>query len=459
MFDTLNDLSTALEHALAELDPDTLEGSDAVVLLEHFDQVARLAGAGRAICAARIDATGAWRKTGHRDAPGFVAARTGSHRSDAKDAIAIGNRLGGASRFGAAVRSGTISPAQAAEIADTLAERPDAEDELLGAAQTATMRELRAACAEIASRGTGADERHARASEHRYCSSGVGRDGQWRLNAGLTATDGAIVDKVLEYFQNEAFDDARTEGRREPFTAYRADALVRMAKAAMARGVDHRRDGTLSDESGPGTPRRRRRRGRPRSRSSSIRHTIVVTVPHTTFLPGTPTEGETCRIPGVGPVPVAQVQKLLEDDPIIKCIVTRGRDITATATMTRTIKDDLRLAVLHAHDYVCAVPTCTNTRFVELDHEMQFTDGGPTDYQNLRPLCSYHHDQRSNEKYELVGQPGAYRWIGPDGSMLLADPGACIVPDPPPTTDAPHPVDPDVTSTAEHSPDALPAPA
>ena len=457
MFDMVEALAAVLEQAVGEFEPDALEGPEAVELFSAFDRVARLATTGRALCAARIEATEAWRGNGHRDAAGYLAARMGSHRSDAKDAISVGTQAASTTRFGAAVRSGTLSPAQAAELADTLAERPEAEDELLGAAQTATMRELRAACAEVASRGTGAEERHARASEHRYCASSVGRDGQWRLSAGLTVLDGALVEKVLDYFQNEAFDEARAEGRREPFTAYRADALVRMARAAMSGGeaAPGGLDPSIGDAPDPfdasGSPRRRRRRrGRPRARSSTLRHAIIVTVPHTTFLTGSPVEGEVCMVPGVGPVPVAHVQELLADDPIIKCVVTAGRDITATATMSRTIKDDLRLAVLHAHDWVCAVPGCANTRFLELDHEHEYAKSGPTGYRNLRPLCSYHHDQRTNESHELVGAPGAYRWLAPDGTVLAADPEAAHPPtghhDPPPLT-------------AEHSPELDPVPA
>jgi hypothetical protein len=429
MFDSLIDVEASLQEVIQAFDAEFVEGADAVVLLERFDRLARLAAAGQAMCAARIKQTGAWRRSGHRDAAGFIATRTGSHRSQAKDAISIGTRLTDSAGFAEAVRSGSISPAQAAEIADTLTERPDAEAEVLRAAQTATARELRGVCNEILSRGTGADERHARAQEQRYCSSSVGRDGQWRLNAGLTVLDGALVDKVLEYFQNEAFDDARLAGKREPFTAYRADALVRMAKAAMAGGVDGDRlcddvvSGAPSDGGTEPQPRRRRRR-RPGSRSSSLRHAIIITVPHTLFLNEGGISGETCQIPGVGPVPLVQVHQLLEGDPIIKCIVTRGRDITATATMTRTIKDDLRLAVLHQHDYQCAVPGCTNTRFLELDHRLEFSKDGPTDYRNLRPLCSFHHDQRTQEGYELVGELGDYRWLAPDGTILLAEASA-----------------------------------
>ena len=239
--------------------------------------------------------------------------------------------------------------------------------------------------------------------------------------------DGALVDKALDHFQTQIFDQARQAGDREPFDAYRADALVALAKAAMGDSCSVS-CGAASDEgdTGHGSGNRSSRRARAK-RSSSIRHAIIVTVPHTVFATGGPVEGETCEAPGVGPVPVSQVHQLIETDPIIKAVVTKGRDITAVATLTRTIKEDLRLAVLAANDLTCAVATCDNKRFLELDHQHEFHKGGPTSYDNLRPLCSHHHRQRTVDGYQLRGSPGSYEWIAPDGTTLAAERSATPV--------------------------------
>ena len=89
--------------------------------------------------------------------------------------------------------------------------------------------------------------------------------------------------------------------------------------------------------------------------------------------------------------------------------------------------DDLRLAVLASNDLCCGVPDCDNHRFLELDHEWEYHKGGPTRYDNLRPLCSFHHDQRTNDGYELRGSPGTYQWVGPDGTTLSAEQSAVPV--------------------------------
>ncbi|QGG94556.1 HNH endonuclease signature motif containing protein [Actinomarinicola tropica] len=398
--------AAALEANLAELvgslDPTGLDPADATVLLDGLARIERLAATGVALVSTQVDSTGMWRGTGARDPLGYVAQRTGGSRARARDGLAVGQALASMPRLDAAMRAGALTIGQAADIATAVIVHPDREAELVALASHASPRKLTARCVEICAEGQGADEQHRRASAERTCVSQVGRDGVWRLSSSLPVIDGAELDAILDRFQDQIFRAARAEGRTEPFDAYRADALLAMARASV--GAD----------TGLSSPV-----------PSGIRHTIVVTVPHTALLgdtdDGVGTE-ESGTIPGVGPVPVSTVARLLtEGDPVVKAVVTRGREITACATLTRSMKDDLRLAVLLRHSFECAVPDCDSQRFVELDHERPFAQGGPTSYENLRPLCFFHHDQRTHHGYELHGRPGTYRWLAPDGSVLAAD--------------------------------------
>jgi 5-methylcytosine-specific restriction endonuclease McrA len=428
MFDTAERVASALAELVGGFDPDGLDGPAAVEWLELFDRLERLATAGKALAASQVEATEAWRASGQRDAIGFVAARTASSRRQVRDALGVVVHLAGLPKLNRALRAGSVSLAQAADIAAAAGEHPETEAELLELAATASLRALRERCVEILASGEGAERQHRRARAERSCSSQVGRDATWRLSASLPIAAGAVVDAALDHFQNQIFDEARSAGEREPFGAYRADALVRMARAAMCEGCSGGCGAQVADDGAQvagGTvehadARASRSRRRP-SRSSSLRHAIVVTVPHTLFLTGTGSSGEVCHVPGVGAVPVSVVRQLMEHDPIVKTIVTRGREVTAIATMTRRVKDDLRLAVLHQHAYRCGVPTCDNTRFLELDHRIEFAKGGPTSIENLRPLCSVHHDQRTTEGYQLEGEPGDLRWVAPDGTVLAAE--------------------------------------
>jgi hypothetical protein len=423
MFD-LCSVEEALLGVLGSLDPNALDGPAALDLLDTLDRVERLAAAGKALAAARVDATDVWRGSGARDAVGFLSARTNVARGRIRDGLSVVARLGSMPLVDRAVRRGALTIDQAADIAAAVSELPEAEPELVALAGTATRQQLKARCVEILAEGEGAEEQHRRARAERSASSTVGRDGIWRFSARLPTIDGAFVDKALDFFQTQIFDESRAQGHRDPYDAYRADALMAMARAAMGqecRGACTHDVCSTAQGDADSTKKGGRRR---RKRSSATRHAIVITVPHTTFLTGGPVPGQTCQIPGVGPVPVSVVHQLLEDDPIIKAVVTKGRDITAVATLTRSIKDDLHLAVLTANDRTCGVPDCSNTRFLQLDHEWDYAKGGPTSYDNLRPLCSFHHRQRTTQQYELRGSPGSYQWVAPDGTVLAAEQSA-----------------------------------
>ena len=421
MFDA-RAIETALRDLVVRLDPERIDDQTALDAVDTLDRIERLAAAGKALAAARVERSDIWRGKGSRDAIGFLATRTRSPYARIRDGISVTDRLGDLPLLDRALRGGELTIDQAADIAAAAGAHPDTEAELVALAATATRRQLKARCVEIQAEGDGAEQQHRRARAERSMSSTVGRDGIWRGSVRLPTIDGAYLDKALDFFQTQIFDQARQNGDRDPFDAYRADALVAMARAAMGEDGpctcthDHR-DDDVPDQGGKQGRRRRRR-------SSSTRHAIIITVPHTTFLSGRPLAGQTCQIPGVGPVPVSVVHDLLADDPIIKAIVTKGRDITALATLTRSLKDDLRLAVLAANDLQCGVPTCDNLRFLEIDHEWEFHKGGPTSYDNLRPLCSHHHRQRTQHNYELTGTPGTYQWIAPDGTILAAEQSA-----------------------------------
>ncbi len=393
-----------LAEVITSLDAASLLGSDALAAFDLLDCIEKLAAAGKALLAAQIEASDAWRGHRARDAIGFLADRSRQTRAQVRDSLAVAAGVAAAPLLDQSFRAGNLTVDQAADIAAVVQQHPEAEAELVALAPEVNRRSLKARCVEILAQGEGADAQHKRAKAERSTSSSVGRDGIWRQSTRLPVIDGAFIDKVLDHFQTQIFEAARKAGEREPFDAYRADALVAMAHAAMTGGAS----GSCGSK----------------ARSSSVRHAIVVTVPHSLFTGVGHQPGDICQVPGVGPVPASVVADLLAHDPIVKAVVTKGRDITAVATLTRTIKEDLRLAVLAVNDFSCGVPGCTNNRFLDLDHEQLFSKGGPTSYSNLRPLCSFHHDQRTAEGYELEGRPGSYRWIDPKGDPICADPGA-----------------------------------
>jgi hypothetical protein len=147
-------------------------------------------------------------------------------------------------------------------------------------------------------------------------------------------------------------------------------------------------------------------------------HDLVLIVDLAAFRRGNVAAGERCEIKGIGPVPV-EIAHQWANDAFIKAVITNGRDVTHVAHLGRNLPADVRTALTVLHN-ACAVPGCTNTR-VEYDHDTAFAEGGLTNTANLRPLCTYHHRQRTHENYELTGPPGDRIWAGPDGTILAAE--------------------------------------
>jgi len=78
---------------------------------------------------------------------------------------------------------------------------------------------------------------------------------------------------------------------------------------------------------------------------------------------------------------------------------------------------------VEARDPHCVAPYCTRpARSDDLDHVIDFDSGGPTDTDNLAPLCRRHHRAKTlgGWRYETP-QPGVYHWTLPDGSQFTVD--------------------------------------
>src|SRR5205085_11325124 len=89
----LAEVVTALREMVSGFDPSVLDGAAAVLALEQFGEVERLAAAGLALASARVEATRAWQGSGTRSAAHFVAARSGSTVRSAVVALETAKRL------------------------------------------------------------------------------------------------------------------------------------------------------------------------------------------------------------------------------------------------------------------------------------------------------------------------------------------------------------------------------
>ena len=105
----------------------------------------------------------------------------------------------------------------------------------------------------------------------------------------------------------------------------------------------------------------------------------------------------------------------------------------------------LRRMVLRRHTGTCAFPGCDKRRFLDLHHIKWWEWGGDTDYDNLIPLCGFHHDLIHDHGWGVMLQDDEAVWFRPGGSRYEPGPAPPIEQEetqalpPEPETDAPWP--------------------
>ena len=139
----LEEATRTLERAVGELEPELLDVDRAVALLGSFARLRKLAEAGTALVARRLDACGAHRRDGHASTAHLVAAKAGIGLDRAIDTVETGRRVRDQAETDHALRSGALSIDQAALVSEAVAADPAAESRLLATAGRETLRTLR----------------------------------------------------------------------------------------------------------------------------------------------------------------------------------------------------------------------------------------------------------------------------------------------------------------------------
>ena len=303
----LQEMEAALREFVAGLDPEALSVDAAVGLVDAFVSMEKLVAAGKALAARRVAESDHWRGAGERSAAHWLARRSGTSIGSAMATLETAARLPELPAVDRAVRAGELSAAQANEIASAAGADPGAQAELVRVARRDGFTGLRDKCRRVKA-AAAPDEmaRHRAIHASRSLRHWSDPDGAGRLEGRFTPDVLAELLVALEPFEAEAFREARAEGRRETFDAYRADALLALARA--------RRDGT--------------------GRSSGPRNTVHVVIDRAALLRGKAEAGERCEVAGGGPVPVRVVRSML-DDAFVTAVVTDGVDVATVAHLGR----------------------------------------------------------------------------------------------------------------------------
>jgi hypothetical protein len=206
------------------------------------------------------------------------------------------------------------------------------------------------------------------------------RNGAFCFGGSMNLDDGARFMSELEARRQEIFTQAQREGRHEPNGAYLLDALIDIVTG------------------NPAAPNR-------------ARAGLVVRADADAVERGHVEPGETCEVAGFGPIPVTIARCLLGDSEQ-HTVVFNGVDVHDISHVTRTISPAVRRA-LEALYPTCAVPTCEQTKGLEIDHIVPFALGGKTELDNLDRKCRGHHRLKTLYGWQIVGPPDNRQWLPP----------------------------------------------
>jgi hypothetical protein len=443
--DKLLQAEKLLDEFFDSYDPNLYLVDDATDLMGRMTRMNRRVTAACLNTARRLEKVHVHKNQGFKTAAGWLASLTDQPVGQAAESLGTAKAMENHPEVKDAFSSGQLSESQAKEIASASEVSPEKTRELIDDASLLGLGELKRRCREIRAVGESEEDevaRHERIRKTRFCRTWVDSEGAGHLEARMTADALAILRSVMGEYERDVFEEARRSGRRETRQAYLADALVAMAVGALGQdtgdcgaqaadadpadtdatdtggATDTADDGATADDRStadpatPATPATTKKSAC--RRTSRVPAALIrITVTGDALLRGHVVAGETCSIPGFGPVPVALARELI-DDAILELVVTRGIDVTTVVSDSRYVRKALRIA-LEERDKVCVVPGCNASDPLERDHwRVDYSKDGPTELDNLARICPWHHDLKTHRGYRLDGPPGQWRFLSPD---------------------------------------------
>jgi hypothetical protein len=120
-----------------------------------------------------------------------------------------------------------------------------------------------------------------------------------------------------------------------------------------------------------------------------------------------------------GPVIANETARRLSCDAVVECVITDHARTLGIGRRSRLVPAWLRRQLRFRYGG-CAWPGCPETRFVLAHHRRHWSQGGPTDLDNLILLCGYHH--------RFLHEHGWTIDDGPDGKLVFRRPDGTAYP-------------------------------
>jgi hypothetical protein len=373
----ISGLRMLVEKTAAEFEPALLSGATATQAVDEWARIERVACAAKLRAAARAEETGI-------DSEGIVADSSGIPTHAARRQTRAARKAKGKTRE--RFNNGSLSVTQAEAIADAVDANPAAEESLLDLAANGSTTDLLKECERVRLDALNADgSLAARQHQARYLRS-------WRDSLGMTRISGAfeplVGSKIIAELERRADRMFRAQSKAKGAL----DTAEQRMADALADVIDNGSAVAHGTKRGPRTVVR-----------------LIVTKDAAER--GYTEPGEKCETAEGTLIPMAAVDDALQNpDTKVQEVVVDGVDVQTIRTMGKYIPQRIRDA-LEAVGVCCSVPGCGRTKNLQIDHNQERRDGGPTTLANLGWLCPGHHRLKTRRLYDLWrDEHGNWHW-------------------------------------------------
>ena len=200
MFDELTAAVSHLREVSSRIHVDVIDGKAAKHLVGIADEIRRAGDSLRTVAVGQVERTNAWKGEGAKSISEWLSSETDCAHYEAQSVVVLANQLQHLPVTQAALRNGTLSNAQAVEVARGAIVAPNTEAQLLNLAKHATVRDLRDATSRVVAAATDEASRHKRIHKNRCLKTWTDQDGAFNLKALMTVANGALVMAALKPF-------------------------------------------------------------------------------------------------------------------------------------------------------------------------------------------------------------------------------------------------------------------